>query len=372
MQVLDGATVKPILAGAKRGFWMRIAIAAALAGLLAAGAAQAFPSADKQVKDWDAVCDNSGACAAFGFTPDDGTTPAFVRVTRAAGPAAAPSVEITYDSGDTQPAGQQWTLNIDGNAVAGVGTLTAKGGDDGARVTLTTVQAAALIDAIRGGQRLDLMQAGKSLATISLAGSAAVLLWVDADQGRAGTVTAMVGKGAGPAASVPPPATVPVVSAAAPVSQAGLPKLAPPGLIKGIPDCDMAFNPVPTPDDIVARLAPGVVLWGPECDMAAYNEISVFFLGDEHGGHIQPLKLPDFTGATLAPNGAIELVNAGFDPKTQTLSAFDKGRGIGDCGSTASWVWDGKAFQLLGETLMSDCHMVTTDDWPTLYVARQK
>jgi hypothetical protein len=352
---------------------MRIAIAAALAAaFLAASAAQAFVPANKSVKDWDAVCDNTGACAAFGFTPDDGATPAFVRVTRAAGPAAAPAVEIAYDSGDTQPASQQWTLAVDGKALPGVGTLTARGGDDGARVTLTAPQAAALIDAIRGGQHLDLMQAGKSLATISLAGSAAILLWVDADQGRAGTVTALVGQGAGPASSAPPPAPIPLVAAAAPVSQARLPKLAPPSLIKGNRDCTMDVNPVSPPDDIVARLAPGVVLWGPECEMAAYNEVNVFFLGDEHGGHIQPLKLPDYAGFTASSAGAVELVNAEFDPKTQTLSAFDKGRGIGDCGSTASWVWDGKAFQLLGETLMSDCHMVMTDDWPTLYVARQR
>jgi hypothetical protein len=347
---------------------MRIAFVVAAAALFAAGAAQAFPAASKSVKDWDAVCDNTGACNAFGYTPDDGTTPAFIKLTRSAGADAAPVIEIMFDDGDTQP-DQTWTLGVDGKAVTGVGQLRAKGGDSGARAKLTPAQAAALIDAIRTGQHLQLLKAGHALADISLAGSAGVLLWIDADQGRAGGVTAMVGKGTAPASAVPPPVAPPVVVAAAQISQAGLPTLAPPGLIKGNRDCDMQFNPAPTPDDIVARLAPGVVLWGPECDMAAYNEVSVFFLGDEHGGHIQPLKLPDYAGAVDAANGGAELVNAGFDPKTQTLSAFDKGRGIGDCGSSASWVWDGKAFQLLSETLMSNCHMVLLDDWPTIYVA---
>jgi hypothetical protein len=349
---------------------MRIAVVAATT-LLAAGAAQAFTPASKTLKDWTAVCDNTGACAAFGFAADTDDTRAFLEVTRSAGPAAAPAVEIGYDTGDTQP-DQTWTLAIDGKAVPRVGTLAAKGGDDGARITLAPAQAAEVIDALRNGAHLQLISGGKSLADISLAGSAATLLWIDADQGRAGGVTAMVGKGPTPASAVPPPAAPPLVAAAAaPVSQAGLPAKAPPGLIKGNPDCDMDFNPAPEPDDIVARLGPGVVLWGPECDMAAYNEINVFYLGDEHGGHIRPLRLPDYTGFPVF-KGATELVNAGFDPKTQTLSAFDKGRGLGDCGSSASWVWDGAAFQLVGETLMTECHGVISDDWPSLYRSTRK
>jgi hypothetical protein len=349
---------------------MRIALAAALAAVAFAGAAQAFTATNKTIKDWTAVCDNTGACTAFGFTPDASDSRAFVKVTRGAGPTAVPVVEIGFDTGDTQP-DQRWVLGVDGKPVAGVATLVVKGSDDGARVTLTPGQAAALIEAMRNGNHLELLKDGKSLADISLSGSAAMLLWVDVDQGRAGTVTAMAGKGPAPASSVPPAAAAPVVTAAAPVSQAGLPTKAPTSLIKGNSDCDMDTNPVPEPDDIVARLAPGVVLWGPECELAAYNQMNIVFLGDEHGDHIRPLKLPDYAGG-VASKGTSELINASFDPKTQTLSAFDKGRGLGDCGSSATWVWDGRAFQLVSETLMTECHGVISDDWPTLYQATLK
>jgi hypothetical protein len=161
-------------------------LAMAMAGLVA-GAAQAFPSATNTVKDWLAVCDNLGHCTAFGTTPEDGGTPAFLEISRDAGPAAAPRVMLVYDDGDTQPAAQSWTLQVDGAPIGGVGALSPKGSDDdkGARVTLTPAQAASLIDAIRSGQHLQVVSQGKPLTDISLAGSAAILLWVDADQGRA-------------------------------------------------------------------------------------------------------------------------------------------------------------------------------------------
>ena len=65
-----------------------------------------------------------------------------------------------------------------------------------------------------------------------------------------------------------------------------------------------------------------------------------------------------------------ELMNVSFDPKARTLSSDAKGRGLGDCGSEATWVWDGQAFQLLSETEIDACRGVLPDDWPSRYVAR--
>jgi len=347
---------------------MRIAAAAAAAAILVGGAAQAFPSASTTIKDWAAVCDNTGACTAFGFAADDAATPAFLKLERGAGPGATPIVTLVYGPGGAQPA-QRWELRVDGAAAPGVGPVAAKGGAGGARAKLTAAQAAALIEALRKGQHLQLVGGGAALADISLAGSAAVLLWIDADQGRVGTVTALAGKGDKAASAIPPAAPEPLVAAAAPAPQDGLPAQAPPGLASGVDGCG-GLDPAAPPDDIVARLAPGVVLWGPECAMGGYNEMSVFFLGDEQGGHARRVSLPEPAGAS--PEGDGMLMNAQFDPKTQTLSSFDKGRDTDDCGSTTNWVWDGKAFELLNETLMPGCHGVTIDDWPLLYVAHRR
>lgn len=146
-----------------------------------------------------------------------------------------------------------------------------------------------------------------------------------------------------------------------------MPDHAPKGMTKGIDDCDL--DPSMTPDDTVARLAAGVVLWGPQCAMGAYNEVNVFFLGDEHGRNLKRVKFPEPPGGGNADD---LLINASFDPKTQTLSSFSKGRGIADCGQTTDWAWTGKTFVVISENTMPACHGVSADDWPALFVSRQK
>jgi len=344
---------------------MRGLLIAAAALCLMAGGARA--AGTKTVNDWTGVCSNVGNCAAFGFAAEDADTDAYLRVDRAAGPAAAPSVLIAFDPADTQP-NATWTLELDGRPIAGVGPARAVGSEGGARAQLSGPTALALIEALRNGKTLAIVADDKTIATVSLAGSAAILLWVDDQQGRVGTVTALAKPGSKPASAVPPPAPRPLIAPAPAVSQAGLPKFAPKSLIKGVSDCDLTG--VDTPDDIVARLAPGLVLWGPECQMGAYNEVSIFFLGDEHAGHLKRLSFSEAAGADQASDD--ELVNASFDPKTRTISMFAKGRGPGDCGEAASWVWDGKSFRLLSESAMSECRGVSPDDWTALYEARTK
>src|SRR5579863_1121549 len=111
-------------------------------------------------------------------------------------------------------------------------------------------------------------------------------------------------------------------------------------MINGVTDCapESVAN-IGDSDDVVSRLAPGVVLWGPLCEMGAYNEVTVFFLGDEYGGSRKRLTFEEPVGSDPPKDDLLE--NVAFDAKTQTLSSFAKGRGIGDCGSEASWVWDG-------------------------------
>jgi Protein of unknown function (DUF1176) len=339
---------------------------AAAAALAMAGAAHA--AGTKTVKDWTAVCNNLGDCVAFGFSEEGGDANAYLKIEREAGPAAQPRLAIVFDSADAQPA-QTWTLSLDGKPIAGLGLVRAAAGGNGARASLTGAAADQLIAALRNGQALELESGGKSLAAVSLAGSAAVLLWVDDQQGRVGTVTALSRKGPTPASGVHPRAAAPLVRVAAPVSQAGLPAHAPKSLIKGLRDCEPDASSG-EPDDTIARLAPGVVLWGPECEMAAYNETTVFFIGDEHAGHLKRVSFPEPPGA--GQGGEDVLMNVGFAAPTQTLSAFAKARGIADCGSTGAWVWDGKAFEIAASQVMPECRGVPPDDWPSLFVSHQK
>jgi hypothetical protein len=345
---------------------MRTILIALVAALGLAGGAHA--AGTKSVKDWMAVCANTGACTAFGFSAEDDDNRAYLLIQRDAGPAAQPKVAIVFDVGDTQPSAN-WSFSLDGRPIAGVGPVHAAGSDSGARVELAGKSAAALIAALRNGQSLQFAAGESPVAKVSLSGSAAILLWVDAQQGRIDNVTALGKPGPRPASLVPPPVATPLIRAAPPVAQTGLPKHTPPSLIKGIDDCELDADNK-DPDDIVARLSPGVVLWAPECSMAAYNEMNVFFVGDEHGGHLKRIALPEAPGSDQATDD--EPMNVHFDATTQTLASFSKGRGIGDCGEVDNWVWTGKAFELISEDYMSECRGVAPEDWPPLFVSRQK
>jgi len=338
---------------------------AALAGLVLAGPAAA--AGIKTIHDWTGVCDNVGDCTAFGFSPEGADNDAYVILRRAAGPAGSPTLEIVFGATDKET-DQTFRVEVDHKPVAGLGAVRAQGGENGARATLGGAQAGALIAAMKNGGELELVSGGQDLVGVSLAGSAGMLVWIDDQQGRLGTVTALGKPGAKPASAVPPSAAVPVVAVAPPASQAGVPEHAPKGMTRGIEDCDNAST---EPDDTIARLAPGVMLWAPECSMAAYNMSTAVFVGDERGRSVKRVFLPAPPGSDQKGGYGI-IVNAEFDPKTQTLSQFDKGRGVGDCGVDDKWVWDGKAFQLLRETIMPECRGLLPDDWPALYVARRR
>ncbi len=345
---------------------MRSAATLFAAVLLWTGVAQA--QGEKTVKDWTAVCDNLATCGAFGFSPEGGDIDSYVRITRAGGPDAAPVVLLVFDAPDAVPSGT-WTLTLDGKPVAGVGTLSARGSQQGARVTLKGPAADALIAAMRNGQELEIHQGGKQLVGVSLAGSSAVMLWVDDQQGRVGTVTALAHPGSRPASAVPAPPPEPVLVAAPAASQAELPRPLPMARVTGIEDC-VASDAAEDSTHLVVRLAPGVILWGPLCSLGAYNELNVFFIGDEQGRNVRRVSFPEPPGATPAEDD--ELMNVEYDAKTRTLSSFSKGRGLGDCGADQRWIWDGQAFQLAHETELTECRGVLPDDWPSRYRATVK
>ena len=131
-------------------------------------------------------------------------------------------------------------------------------------------------------------------------------------------------------------------------------------------DCDS--EGAPASDEIeIHRLSPGVVLFAAPCMRGAYNLVYGLMLADERGRRARLADLPLSPGSNPAVTSS--LMNIGFDPKTQTLTSFGKGRGPGDCGESLTWVWDGAAFRLVEDVAMSACKGVGPDDWPTVYRA---
>jgi hypothetical protein len=120
------------------------------------------------------------------------------------------------------------------------------------------------------------------------------------------------------------------------------------------------------------RLGPDLLLWSAPCAARPYNLRSVFFLSDEGGRQMRAAPIPAVSPGADPAAPAASLLNADFDPKTMVLSAFEKGRGLGDCGTLARFLWTGHAFEPLEVDYMPECRGVTPEAWPTLYRGRAR
>ncbi len=339
----------------------KLGLAAAAFTLGVAGGASADSGS---FGDWAVVCDNVQVCTAMGFGDlEEMGSSALLKVRREAGPAAEPTISL-ITAGTTAAT---LRLAVDGASPSGLTAIPATPLEEDAerRLTeLTPAQTRALLAVLVNGRTLTLMEGQNPAATISLAGSSAALRFMDDRQGRAGTTTALVARGPRPAADVPAPPQSPVIKPAPAVAQARLPTKPSLAMQAQLRDCD---------DDIldlgiepeVARLAQGKIFWGMVCSRGAYNVIYRLFLTDETGGGVQALTL-DYPGGEATS----ELMNISFDPKTQTLMNFDKGRGLGDCGALTEWVWTGQRFDVAHQTFMPECQGVMSDYWPVSYRSR--
>ncbi|WP_461342812.1 DUF1176 domain-containing protein [Brevundimonas sp. GN22] len=336
-----------------------VAVAAENARDTAGDTSSGLSSETKAFRDWTAICDNVNNCAAYGPGEDNG---GFVLVKLAAGPEARPRVYA--DSWALQSPTVPTRLDIDGRNYAGVW------GDPDTDLNVLTFENPSdqLLRALANGQALTL-SANAERISVSLTGAAAAFLWIDERQGRLGTTTALVRKGDRPASSVPDAPTPPRIRVAAPVSQTDLPKTLSPH-VTALPrarECASLYeNKSFGRDDwAVHRLGTDTLLWELPCGAGAYNFSQAYVLSANDGSGARALEFP-------TPRGPLDsLVNSSFDSQTNTIGAFGKGRGVGDCGSMASWAWTGREFALLSEDNMSDCLGIHWDIWPSTWRTAQ-
>lgn len=387
---------------------------------MTAGPAAADAPGRARFQDWWAFCDNARTCAAFGFdlrTPDADAhyTSPYLKLERAGGADAPLSLVITavpelVVDRKAEPGPKTWSLTVDGRPAPGAPQVTANVIKSQAawrfwmRVTLSGPEALELVAALRNGARLRVAESDRQVATFSLAGTAAALLWIDERQHRVGTASALVRMGGKPASTVPPVPALPLVRRA---SAAVLPTE--PFVFGDVPDelvpADCALDLREDPDvrrtvgayDIGERLANGKILWGVPCEMdSERNIVYVLLIGDEDGRNPRPVRLPepdrsrDLDEVSLVEVEDVEVGapgpgrsrltttrarNVEFDAKTQTLTSAARSADLHTeptrCGPTASWVWDGSAFRLVEETFMENCfERFFPQDRPTLWRVR--
>ncbi|BCU57159.1 DUF1176 domain-containing protein [Enterobacter kobei] len=313
-------------------------------------------------KDWEMVCDNTLTCRAAGYSTEETEegTGGSVLLTRKAGPDSAVAGEVVLADTESDDNATSGTLMLWINDQP-AGALKAAEDD---RWTLTTAQTQALIKAVKGSGKVEVKE-GRTPFVLSGNGATAVLLKMDDVQGRIGTPGAFIKKGDKPESSVHAAVPAPVIQAV---------KVTP-GETRTLSKADAdALKP-----QLLATLNKDA-----QCDRLQPAE------GDAQEGDgditVTPLDARHVLASTLCWRGAY---NEGYGywviantpdakPVLVTESATDysdgviamgqKGRGLGDCWATASWVWDGTAFRLSHESTTGMCRYLRlggTWDLPT-------
>lgn len=329
----------------------------ATAGLVPAHGQAPKPGTLETYKDWTIGCDNRGRCEAVALQPEGSDwpdQPVMLGVARDAGGMADPEVWISHDA-----KGQEaLSFLIDGREVARAT------GQDG-EATLQGAVASALASAMARGNRMEVRSGGKAIARPSLAGVAASLRYMDARQGRAGTSVALVATGPlGRGAVHPAPPSVSIRRAVIPAGPAPAmlwrEELGALGRFTGCTDEMQDASP---PD--LYRLSRTETLVLVPCGAGAYNFTSVPVIATGVPGR-RSFRFASFDFQPGWSEGAAHplLVNADWSADNATLQSYAKGRGLGDCGGSETYVWDGVRFRLIAANAMGECrgawHWITT------------
>lgn len=361
----------------------RTFVLAATATALLWQAAPAAAADAKEFKDWYAACDNLRNCNAYGFDLSL-SGGANLRIERGGAPNAAVKITLAVDANDgvtfTTKFNDPALPGLPDNAIAGT-----KGEDDRRRVMLTdTVSADTLLASIRKAEKIVITRKDPPGAKasdpveseISMSGAVAALLWIDEQQKRLGTVTALIRKGDKPASAVPPQPKAPVIVAAKPATGKAPANPAPALIKKGRALCGEEDEGSKLTE--TWPLGNNQFLYAFSCpdSSGAYNYHYGMLIATggnpataRAGNFEWPVKIGDLE---MDPGREVLATNPQFDPKTMTLSTFNKGRGLGDCGTSEEWVWDGKAFRLAELKMMGQCRLILLPDWPVLYRAERK
>lgn len=315
-----------------------IRTAAALA-LLATPAAAETPPKPGEIKtfgDWTVGCDNMLRCMMRSLGPQDGEVPdTTLLIERDAGPSAPFRLSVEAEDGAARG------IAIDGKRLA-AGSAVYEG------VAGTTV-----VGAMPAGRVLTLLNAaGRASGRVSLTGASAALRYIDAQQGRAGTVTAAVAKGPAPAERVPAAPAMPVVAAIAPAGPAATPTAAQVAAMRKAADCDLeGFAGDASPE--THALGGGATLILVPCSAGAYNMSAAAFVLRDGAVTRARADAPTGFGEDGGAPGPVMLVNT--DVEGGTVTSYAKGRGLGDCGTAQSFVWDGTRLRLTELGVMGEC-----------------
>ena len=337
-----------------------------IAGFSASGNAKPILGAQKFFQDWAVACDNRLACEAMALQPEvasfDGIS---LSLTRAA---MTGDIAITLAGFETNS--DRYRIMIDGR-VADTGAINATAS---APITVTGTDALRLARSLAKGRKLVLRDGkGIELGKISLKGSTAAFTHIDAIQNRATTKTALANPGRRDLRVKWIP--TPIITAKRIVPTENTPDATTlVQLVESSPCKEERFG---VTEDTAYSLgnaggtARALVMIS--CGAGAYNFATAAYIGTEQSDGIWQFApaMFDYGEAVRTLDDSIQLlINADWDAATQTMSSYAKGRGPGDCGNAASYLWDGEQFRLISASGMEQCRGAL--DWQTLWQAEAR
>lgn len=345
----------------------RLPALAMLCALLSCGTAMA--QAQKDFGQWTAGCDNTRSCRAVGFgITQFGYGRIILDRTGAATATANVRLLLNFDS-DAKQIALTATFDAPGFENIFPGTVHAQEHEGRLVLTLPASALPEFLAALQKANVLTIRQTGKPArpeqaeTQLSLKGAAAALRWIDDQQKRAGGVTALIARGDAPASVVPRPPALPAMKHPAFKASVITGEMPPAVFAAWKQACDEWDDAIKLNKPQGWRIAANITLWQAPCSNGAYNFNSNFFLFRERSnsaGNASLLKFDIWNnnakqGERPFSETSEELVNASFVEKDMAIHFFSKGRGLSDCGSLGSYVWDGMRFRPAHYASMGIC-----------------
>lgn len=327
-------------------------------------------------QDWYLACDNTLACEAQGYSPEDAAAwPILLQLRRVAGPGTP--LTATFRLGNFSSNGQDMArvrpaadvpihLSV-GSTTLPLGPLNADGS-----LVLSDDQTARLLPWLNRTDTL-VLSAGAQRWTVSLKGAGAALLKMDDLQDRLDTPGALVGGGQRPETQVPLPLPLPDVVGQAVPEPHREDALLLPLLRRSISEVPESCPLLAEGRGQVWRLGSGQVMAVLDCWQAVYNSGS----GAWTSSILPPYAPQAVRFATpVSESSAAWAYTPTFLSLTRTESgalmadSVAKGRGAGDCVHHQTWVWNGQFFALTGVEV-SPCRQFSLGGQPlTLWRAQ--
>ena len=327
----------------------------AMPGIAASAFAQSDFSHDKlpgvyfSHGDWELACDNTGTCRAAGYQPGNSVPAVSVLLMRKAGPGQPVRAQVQIgELPDETTQGKptpvlQLAFYIDGKKMSVLTTGAAP-------VALPSKAVKALLEALTRAATIE-FSAGRQRWQLSDKGSAAVMLKMDDFQGRIGTRGALVKPGSASEEQVLKAAPAPVVNAvrwakAVPGKTLLAESQAEPlrrALRATLNDRDFCPELLDGDEEplSVRRLDARRLLVATRCNTGAYNISDGYWVID---------NTPGF--------GAVLVTTSGSEIDEPHIVESHKGRGVGDCRTSATWTWEGERFIQTSMSSTGMCRMV--------------